>query len=91
MCLSAGAWGSLGARGLAKPAAGSKLSDVLPRRGAAVTVAAPARTLLRQYTAVSACGYLALGDSVPASILLGFDAAHPAIVLMANFMVSTVP
>jgi hypothetical protein len=33
------------------------------------------------------CGYLALGNDVPASIVLGFDSAPIWVTLLANFMV----
>jgi hypothetical protein len=40
-----------------------------------------------QYLAVSVCGYAALGDNVPASIVLGFDSAPIWVTLLANLMV----
>eukprot|EP00882_Tetradesmus_deserticola_P014246 GHRQ01015144.1.p1 GENE.GHRQ01015144.1~~GHRQ01015144.1.p1 ORF type:complete len:291 (+),score=82.26 GHRQ01015144.1:770-1642(+) len=39
------------------------------------------------YTVVSVCGYAALGDNVPASIVLGFDSAPIWLTLLANFAV----
>jgi amino acid permease len=40
-----------------------------------------------QYLVVSVCGYAALGNDVPASIMLGFDSAPIWVTLLANFMV----
>ncbi|KAF6259045.1 transmembrane amino acid transporter protein-domain-containing protein [Scenedesmus sp. NREL 46B-D3] len=39
------------------------------------------------YVVVSVCGYAALGEDVPASIVLGFDSAPVWVTLLANFMV----
>lgn len=42
---------------------------------------------MQQYAAVSVTGYLALGNAVPSSIVLGFDNAPIWVTIMVNLMV----
>ncbi|WIA38321.1 hypothetical protein OEZ86_001658 [Tetradesmus obliquus] len=51
------------------------------------TVPTALTTTFILYLAVSVCGYAALGDAVPSSIVLGFDSAPIWVTLLANFMV----
>jgi hypothetical protein len=54
---------------------------------AAAAAVAGLHFICLQYLVVSICGYAALGNDVPASIVLGFDSAPIWVTLLANLMV----